>query len=294
MKKIFFTLFVITNLFYFLWVNAFSLDFEQVSYNFKSWNNQSTGPWNDWSRTTSQHYNGSYSLQSWNTNDSTFSCFEIREYFYTNWWIKFHHKESSESNRDFLKFYVNWSYKSRWSGNTSWSEYSYNVNSWWNTFKWCYKKDWSVSSWNNKVWVDNIRFQWVDCNPTWWNWDWRQIYSCRFKYSKKLYRNILLYNATINIYSWINMWINLSNYYIKFLENSDIWTSSIPSKITIPTNSKIDNSTSWRYYESYSYNSTSWMTSCPAWMYALKTDKSNYQWSSSTSVWTSWTLYCWN
>jgi hypothetical protein len=64
MKKIIFTLFAIINLFYFSLVNAFSLDFEEVAYNFKSWNNEADRSRDDWTRTTSQHYNGSYSLQS--------------------------------------------------------------------------------------------------------------------------------------------------------------------------------------------------------------------------------------
>ena len=294
MKKIIFTLFILINIILIQQINAFSLDFEEVKYNFKSWNNEDDRSRDDWTRDSSQHYNWSYSLASWNEDDNKYSCFEVREYFYTDWWIKFHHKESSENWHDYLRFYVNWSEKNKWSWSTAWSEYSYDVNSWWNTFKWCYTKDSSWSDGDNKVRVDNIRFQWVDCNPTWGDKDWRQIYSCRFKNSQKLYKNIYLYNATIDIYSWINMGIDLSNYFIKFLENSDIWTSSIPAKITIPSDSKIDNSTDWRYYESYSYNSTSWMTSCPAWMYALKTDKSDYESDSWESVWDSGTLYCWN
>jgi carboxypeptidase T len=72
--------------------------------------------------------------------------------------IYFYRKVSSESNYDFLRFYINDELQGQWSGNLDWEEVSFDVMPGYNTFRWTYMKDGSVSSGEDCGWIDFIIF----------------------------------------------------------------------------------------------------------------------------------------
>jgi len=73
--------------------------------------------------------------------------------------ISFYKKVSSESNWDYLRFYINNVEQDEWSGNVDWSQESYSVTAGDDVeFKWAYEKDGSVSSGSDCAWIDEIVF----------------------------------------------------------------------------------------------------------------------------------------
>ena len=72
--------------------------------------------------------------------------------------ITFWKKVSSESSYDYLKFYINNSLQSQWSGTVAWSQETFSVAPGNNTFRWEYSKDSGVSSGSDCVWIDDIVF----------------------------------------------------------------------------------------------------------------------------------------
>tara|TARA_X000000368_G_C22449925_1_gene458543 strand:- start:18 stop:521 length:504 start_codon:yes stop_codon:yes gene_type:complete len=67
-------------------------------------------------------------------------------------------KVSSESNYDFLKFYIDGQLQGEWSGEVNWSSETFFVNAGQHTFSWVYSKDESVSDGSDAAWVDYILF----------------------------------------------------------------------------------------------------------------------------------------
>jgi PKD repeat protein len=72
--------------------------------------------------------------------------------------ISFWHKVSSESNYDYLRFYIDGVELSKWSGSTSWQQASYPITAGQRTIKWAYTKDVSVNTGSDCAWVDYITF----------------------------------------------------------------------------------------------------------------------------------------
>lgn len=72
--------------------------------------------------------------------------------------ISFYYKVSSESNWDYLRFYIDDVQKAGWSGTVNWTEASYPVSAGEHTFMWAYEKDGSQSSGSDCGWVDFIVF----------------------------------------------------------------------------------------------------------------------------------------
>ncbi len=73
--------------------------------------------------------------------------------------VKFYWKASSETNYDYLKFYIDGVLKDQISGTTSWAQKTYTVTSGSHTLKWTYSKDSSVSSGSDCGWVDKLELQ---------------------------------------------------------------------------------------------------------------------------------------
>lgn len=76
--------------------------------------------------------------------------------------VIFRWRVSSEANYDWLEIYVNGTRRDRISGNTSWATRTINLDFGNNTIEWRYVKDGSVSSFQDRGYVDEIRF--VDAN----------------------------------------------------------------------------------------------------------------------------------
>ena len=70
--------------------------------------------------------------------------------------ISFYRKVSSETNYDFLTFYIDGVEQGKWSGEVPWSKITYNVSAGSHTFTWRYSKDVTIASGSDKAWVDYI------------------------------------------------------------------------------------------------------------------------------------------
>ncbi|MDD3646411.1 MAG: cadherin repeat domain-containing protein [Candidatus Gracilibacteria bacterium] len=129
------------------------IDFESVSdeskYNVTSGN---------WTRTTSIHYEGLYSIESNNGGlPNTQSCFEINSTFSTTGTISFYYNVSSQANGDYLRFYIDNIEQQAWSGTVPWTNYiKNNISAGTHSYKWCYIKDTSTNSGSDKAWIDYI------------------------------------------------------------------------------------------------------------------------------------------
>lgn len=141
------------------------------------------------------------------------------------------------------------------------------------------------------------------CHPS-YKWNWTVTSSCTWPDGYKVYWNIYVWNHTITMWSYSDMWINLSSNKITFWN----W------KINLASTAKISNHVSSRYYISVNYN-TNWnwvdcqydapwnqCTHCPSWMYVFNRSSysapasnwtSSYMWIIPRPMPPSWRFYCW-
>jgi transcriptional regulator CtsR len=70
--------------------------------------------------------------------------------------VGFYWKVSSESNHDFLRFYIDGVEQTRISGSVDWQQKSYTIRSGTHTVEWRYTKDGSVSIGSDCGWVDKV------------------------------------------------------------------------------------------------------------------------------------------
>jgi len=110
----------------------------------------------DWFITSTTAQEGTYAAQSGDINNSQRSSISISFTSSETGNVSFFKKVSSENNYDYLKFYIDGSLENEWSGDISWGEENYTVNTGSHTLKWEYFKDTSVSSGEDTAWVDNI------------------------------------------------------------------------------------------------------------------------------------------
>ncbi len=115
-----------------------------------------TGGNSNWTISSVNPYEGSYSAKSGDINDNQSSYLSISYNVLANGEISFFKKVSSELNYDFLSFYIDNELQEHWSGEVGWSQSSYPVTSGQHTFTWEFAKDVSVSSGSDCGWVDYI------------------------------------------------------------------------------------------------------------------------------------------
>ena len=130
-------------------------DFE--SGNFTHFNWEFSGDAN-WTIDNTEVYEGSYAAKSGNIGDNDVTTLIIDTTIIQGGNVSFYKKVSSESNYDYLKFYINNELQDQWSGEIDWSYEEYMVESGENTFKWEYSKDYYTSSGQDCAWVDYISF----------------------------------------------------------------------------------------------------------------------------------------
>ena len=70
--------------------------------------------------------------------------------------ISFYRMVSSETNYDFLIFYIDDEEQERWSGVVWWSEHSYPTTPGRHVYKWVYAKDYSVDGGSDCAWIDYV------------------------------------------------------------------------------------------------------------------------------------------
>ena len=98
--------------------------------------------------------NGTYSAQSGNIVDSQTSSLEI-EWTTLAGDMSFEYVTSTETNYDFLRFYVDGILQSSWSGISS-GVHVQSLTAGTHIFEWQYFKDGSVSSNDDTVWIDDV------------------------------------------------------------------------------------------------------------------------------------------
>ena len=128
-------------------------DFESGDFSGMAWEQGSTG----WEISTDA-YEGTYSMKNETITDGSSSSISITIDVASDGEITFWQNVSSESNYDYLRFYINGTQSDEWSGTGSWSEETYSVTAGETTFKWEYEKDGSVSSGSDCGWIDMITF----------------------------------------------------------------------------------------------------------------------------------------
>ena len=70
---------------------------------------------------------------------------------------RFWYSVSSESNFDYLRFYIdNVQQGNGWSGAVAWAQAQYNIAAGNHTFRWVYSKDGSVVVGSDKAWIDEV------------------------------------------------------------------------------------------------------------------------------------------
>lgn len=124
-------------------------------------NNFSKYPWTfggnaNWFTTTSNPFQGNYCSQSGSIADNQKTDLIITLDVLADDSISFYAKVSSETNYDFLKFYVDADKLGEWSGTTNWQYNSYSIGTGLHTLKWSYVKDNTVAAGDDAAWVDNI------------------------------------------------------------------------------------------------------------------------------------------
>ena len=70
--------------------------------------------------------------------------------------ISFYRRVSSETNYDFLRFYIDGVERSSWSGEQDWAQEVFSITPGEHTFKWSYTKDGSASENSDCAWIDAI------------------------------------------------------------------------------------------------------------------------------------------
>ena len=130
-------------------------DFETGDFSAYGWQ---FGGNSNWTISTEDPYEGTYSAKSGTISDSEISSMYVEMDVIADDNISFYRKVSSEPSYDFLKFYIDGVELDSWSGEEGWEEVSFPVTAGTHTFKWEYSKDMSVSNGSDCAWVDYIIF----------------------------------------------------------------------------------------------------------------------------------------
>ncbi len=112
----------------------------------------------NWAVVNAGQYEGNYTAISGAIEDNQASSIGVTMQVNTAGPVSFYRKISTESNYDYLRFYIDGVQQGQWSGTADWGQVSYQVTTGAHTFTWTYDKDGSVSSGSDCVWVDYIIF----------------------------------------------------------------------------------------------------------------------------------------
>ena len=114
-----------------------------------------------WSRTLTNPYEGSYSLESNNAGAANSqSCFEVNHTLTSTGGVDFYYNVSSQAGGDFLQFYIdNVQQGTGWSGTVPWAQYiSPDIAPGTHAYKWCYIKDAATNAGTDNAFIDYITF----------------------------------------------------------------------------------------------------------------------------------------
>lgn len=129
--------------------------FETGDYTAMEWELQGDMPWQI---CDTEAYAGNYCSQSGDISDNQQSEMNISVTVQADDTVSFYRKVSSESNYDYLQFFIDDELIGEWSGEEDWGYVSYAVSEGEHTFSWIFDKDGSVSGGNDCAWIDEIVF----------------------------------------------------------------------------------------------------------------------------------------
>jgi len=130
-------------------------DFESAGFSMFDWYFDGDA---DWTISETSPYEGNYCVQSGDIPSSKHTSLLIDLEIFTDGVISFWKKVSSEVNYDYFQFYIDGSLQDEWSGESPWSEESYNVSAGVHTFEWRYNKDEYLTGGSDCAWIDYIIF----------------------------------------------------------------------------------------------------------------------------------------
>jgi len=139
---------------YFATIGIMMEDFETGDFTAFDWVNGN----NPWVVTSNDPFDGAYSAKSGNIGDNQSSELMITLETMGEGDITFQRKVSSETDYDFLKFYIDDNLFEEWSGEKDWQEVSFTVPQGSHILKWSYEKDQNTIGGNDCAWLDNIVF----------------------------------------------------------------------------------------------------------------------------------------
>lgn len=118
-------------------------------------------PWHfsgnaNWIISTNLPYQGSFCASSPALLDNMQSSMYVSMNVLSESQISFYRKVSSETNYDFLTFYIDGAEQGKWSGEVPWGKITYNVTAGQHIFTWRYNKDINTIGGSDKAWVDYI------------------------------------------------------------------------------------------------------------------------------------------
>ncbi len=118
-----------------------------------------------WSVQSSTVYEGSYAAKAGTITHNQASNLSLTLDVTEAGNIGFAYSVSSESNYDYLVFYIDGAVQGEWSGTVAWTTASYAVSAGTHTFTWAYEKDGSVSTGSDTAWIDSVTLPPVNVGP---------------------------------------------------------------------------------------------------------------------------------
>jgi len=138
----------------FAWHGCPVHDFETGDFGRLTWEHSGDA---SWAISSAEKNSGNYSAQAGSIVDDQSTTLQVTlDCISGN--IIFYRKVSSESNFDYLQFYIDGVRKRRWSGREDWTAVSFPVTAGTRTFEWTYSKDDSASGGHDTAWIDDIVF----------------------------------------------------------------------------------------------------------------------------------------
>lgn len=129
--------------------------FETGNFSAFLWNNTSPIPWTVQS---SQKFSGTYAAKAGAIGNSGSTTLSLTLNVTSAGTLSFYYKVSSEGGLDYLRFYLDGSQQTYWSGEAGWSTQSYSIGTGIHTFAWTYTKNASGTSGSDTAWLDHIIF----------------------------------------------------------------------------------------------------------------------------------------
>lgn len=117
-----------------------------------------TGGGAGWTVVNESPWEGTYCAKSGAIGDNQASSLAILMNVTASGNITFYRKVSSETNYDYLRFYIDGAQQGSWSGTMGWAQVSYPVTAGVHIFEWKYTKDANTSTGSDCGWVDYIVF----------------------------------------------------------------------------------------------------------------------------------------